>query len=129
MPKIYEKNRKGLKALLRDAKRGAVFYGVVETSGHCFVPSQMADRWKVTHMHPLLGGAMCGSMTLEDILYRHGPLSDTPDPNLHGMWEPLPQVGGPVDSRTRHVLDEAEIRGLEKRSAEATEERTQRSMW
>lgn len=127
----WEKTNKDKKRLLKYAEPGMTFYGVQEQSAsgrRAMAPQYMCDRWTVTHMHPILGGAMVGSSSLEKILFEHGPLYATPITShkgkpLHPMWVPLPQVAGPLGSDTERYLDEAEIKGLEKQVRDANQER------
>lgn len=121
----WEKTNKDKRNLLRHAKVGMTFYGTVEQSKlgrRAMAPRYMCDRWTVTHMHPIFGGAMVGSSSLESILFSYGPLFTTPIDSLHPIWEPLPQASGPFDDQPfDRILDADEIRGLEKLAKEARE--------
>lgn len=120
----WQRTKGDEKRLLRTARKGDTFYGTVSVSRRVapYEDGQLADRWTVTHMHPILGGPMCGSRSLASLLHEFGPLSDRKPDGLRGLWEPAPQVAGPVDPNQIHTLDEAELRGLTKRNRDAIRE-------
>lgn len=131
----WEKTNKDKRNLMRYAKPGMTFYGVTEQSAlgrRALAPGHMCDRWTVTKMQ--FGHPMCGSMSLEQVLHEHGPLYTAPVAShkgkpLHPMWEPLPQVAGPLGNDTERFLDETEIRGLEKQVADARKARKKKVKW
>jgi hypothetical protein len=59
---------------------------------------------------------------------RQGPVYDAPPRGLRNIAGPLPQVAGPLPAHYEGRLDEAEIRGLEKRARDASDPRTRRRM-
>ena len=124
----WDKTKKDKKNLMRYARPGMTFYGVTELDRRSLAPQHMCDRWTVTHMNGIIGGPMCGSMSLEQVLHEHGPLYTEPITShkgspLHPMWKPLPQVSGPHGDDTERYLDEAELRGMKKLSDEAADRR------
>ncbi|MDX3230596.1 hypothetical protein [Streptomyces sp. ME19-01-6] len=137
----WEKTNKDKKNLLKYAKPGMTFYGVQEQSAlgrRAMAPQYMCDRWTITHMHPIFRSAMVGSSSLESILFSHGPLYATPITShkgkpLHPMWEPLPQVAGPLGNEEAfgRPLDTVEIQGLRKRVRDNTDahKKAKRGRW
>lgn len=127
MAKIYKKTRGDARRLNREAKKGDVYYGTENTSRRftSYEDAQLANRWEVTGDHQLLGGPMCGSMSLEAVLDRYGPLSTEPPAGLRGTYEPSPQVAGPFDDQPNRRLDRSEIRALEKLAKEARDEQAE----
>jgi len=126
MSRTWHSNRRDERDLLRRARKGDVFYGTEKVSRKVapYEDPRLANRWEVTHMHPLLGGPMCGSMSLESVLHQYGPLTDTQPRGRRGIWEPTPQVAGPFDDQPfDRPLDAGEIEHAEKRSWEAAERR------
>lgn len=128
----WEKTNKDKRNLVRYARPGMTFYGITSQSTlgrRAMAPKHMCDRWTVTHMNGVLGGPMCGSMSLERVLHEHGPLYTSPITRhkgkaLHPMWEPLPQVAGPLKTKPfGRKLDAAEIVDLEEQSLEARDRR------
>lgn len=123
----WEKTNKDKRNLLRYAKSGMTFYSVRELDRRSLAPKHMCDRWTVTR-HSTIGGPMVGSSSLESILFEHGPLYTEPiishkGQPLHPMWEPLPQVSGPLGDDTERHLDEVELRSMKKLSDEAADRR------
>ena len=57
---------------------------------------------------------------------RQGPVYDTPPPGLRPIAGPAPQVAGPLPRGYEGVLDEAELRGLEKQVRDGSNPRHRR---
>ncbi|WP_329305065.1 hypothetical protein [Streptomyces anulatus] len=59
---------------------------------------------------------------------RFGPMYDKPLAGLRNIAGPGPQVAGPLPPNYEAVVDEAELRGLEKRVRDGSDPRTRRRL-
>lgn len=69
-----------------------------------------------------------GGTSAVGLCQRQGPVYDTPPRGLRNIAGPLPQVAGPLPAGYEGVLDEAEIRSLEKQVRDGSDPRTRRPM-
>jgi hypothetical protein len=60
------------------------------------------------------------------VLRTHGPIYDTPPRGMRNIADPAPQVAGPLPKGYVGVLDEAELRGLEKQVADMPDPKKRR---
>jgi hypothetical protein len=60
------------------------------------------------------------------LLRQHGPVYDAPPRGMRNLADPAPQVAGPLPKGYVGHLDEAEIRGLEKRVADLPDPKKRR---
>ncbi|AWT42577.1 MULTISPECIES: hypothetical protein [Streptomyces] len=60
----------------------------------------------------------------DHILRTHGPVHDTPPRGMRNIADAARSVGAPLGSNYRGILDEAELRGLEKLAAQTSNPRT-----
>lgn len=68
-----------------------------------------------------------GGTAAVGLCQRQGPVYDAPPSGLRNIAGPAPQVAGPLPAGYEGVLDEDEIRGLEKRVRDGSDPRTRRS--
>ncbi|OMI34406.1 hypothetical protein [Streptomyces sparsogenes] len=124
MPTVYRNNRRDMKAIQR-VPTGTTLYVIEEVSRRVapYEDPRLCARYEVTHTHPLLGGAMVGSKSVEQLLAEHGTVYTSQPKGVRGMWEPSPQVAGPLGNDTERYLDETEIRGLAKQVRDANDDR------
>ncbi|MEU1787092.1 hypothetical protein ABZ553_14705 [Streptomyces sparsogenes] len=124
MSTVYRNNRRDMKAIQRVPK-GTTLYVIEEVSRRVapYEDPRLCARYEVTHTHPLLGGAMVGSKSVEQLLAEHGTVYTSQPKGVRGMWEPSPQVAGPLGNDTERYLDETEIRGLAKQVRDANDDR------
>lgn len=121
---VYRNNGRDMKKI-KSVPRGTTLYVIEEVSRRVapYEDARLCARHEVTHTHPLLGGAMVGSKSVEQLLAEHGTVYTEQPRGVRGIWEPSPQVAGPLGSDTKRYLDEAEIKGLEKQVRDANKER------
>ncbi|MFE9003117.1 hypothetical protein ACFYOY_13390 [Streptomyces sp. NPDC007875] len=125
MPTVYRNNRRDMKAIQRVPK-GTALYVIekIDTRGaRRYEDPKLCARYIVTHHNGILGGAMIGSKSVEQLLAEHGTVYTSQPDGVRGYWEPSPQVAGPLGDDTERYLDETEIRGLEKQVRDANDER------
>ncbi|MEU7240301.1 hypothetical protein [Streptomyces sparsogenes] len=121
---VFRNNRRDMKAIQR-VPEGTLLYVIEEVSRRVapYEDPRLCARYEVTHRHPLLGGAMVGSKSVEQLLAEHGTVYTEQPKGVRGMWEPSPQVAGPLGNDTERYLDETEIRGLAKQVRDANDDR------
>lgn len=129
---VFRNNRRGMKEI-QSVPKGTTLY-VIEEVSHRVAPyedPQLCSRHTVTHH--LLGGAMCGSKSVEQLLAEHGTVYTEQPRGVRGLWEPSPQVAGPLggEETEGRPLDAVEIRGLRKRVREnlAGQKEAKRKRW
>lgn len=128
-PTVWETERDA-KKLAKSAKIGDVLYTIDNVARNVarYEDSQLYSRHVVEHYHPITGTPMvAGSLSVTGLVKRFGPVYSE-RPNLRGVHEPVPQVAGPVDRDEIHILDEAELKALEKRAGDAARVRN-KSRW
>ena len=123
MPVFHSNGRDEKK--IKQVREGTWLYVIedVEKRVAKYEDARLCARYKVTHHHGILGGAMCGSKSAEQLLRDHGTVYTSQPRGVRGMWEPSPQVAGPLGNDTERYLDEAEIKGMEKQVRDARRER------
>jgi hypothetical protein len=62
----------------------------------------------------ITGSPMSGSESAAGLCLRHGPVHEEPPVGIRPIAGPAPQVAGPLPAGYEGILDEAELRGLDK---------------
>lgn len=131
---VFRNNRRDLKRI-QSLPEGTVLY-VIEEVSHRVAPyedGRLCSRHTVTSTHRLLGGAMVGSKSVEQLLAEHGTVYTEKPRGVRGIWEPSPQVAGPLGNEEAfgRPLDKAEIQGLRKRVRDntAAHKKAKRGRW
>lgn len=125
MGKIF-RSKKEIQELGRTLKPGDVFYTVSDVSGRVapYEDSQLANRYVVTHDHPLLGGAMVGSRSVESLAQEGGAYLEPPTTRdgrrIRGTHEEPRQYGPPDTDANRSGNDN---------KYGASEHRAERNRW
>lgn len=120
------------KKFAKQAEFGKPYYVLhdIATNLKPWEDSQLCSVHVFTGYAPLTANKRTDDGTTAGALCRNqGPVYDTPPPGIRNMATPPPQVAGPMGSNDYEgVLDEAEIRGMEKRVREASDPRTRGRM-
>ncbi|MBD0743564.1 hypothetical protein [Streptomyces sp. CBMA152] len=113
----YDRTRRDAKKASRELKKGDTFYVTLDVAKNIapYEDSHLYSEYTVTGDHPLLGGAMVGGQSVEGIVLRDGPIHTRPPKGLRNIASPGPQDDAPLGSDYEAFLDEAELRGLDKR--------------
>jgi len=69
-----------------------------------------------------------GGTSAIGLCQRQGPVYDAPPRGLRNIAGPAPQVAGPLPAGYEGVLDEAEIKGMEKQVRDRSNPRTRRPL-
>ena len=128
---VYQRTKRDAKRAEREVSEGDKLYIVRELSGRGATgqDKQVYAEYTVSHRHPLMPGWMIsGSLSVEGLVLRDGPVYTEKPRGLRGIHEPARQVGGPLGDDYEGVLDEPEIRGLEKQVADGSHPRKRRPL-
>jgi hypothetical protein len=79
-----------------------------------------------TERRPFTNTPSSGSMDAVQFCRNYGPVYDTPPKGLRNIAAPPRQVAGPLGGNYEGVLDEAELRGLEKQVAQGSDPKKRR---
>ncbi|HTE56997.1 MAG TPA: hypothetical protein VK698_39360 [Kofleriaceae bacterium] len=131
MKEIYERSKRGAKQLERDVRIGTVLYTVVDVAQN-YAPwedAQLYSRCVVTFRSRVTGNLMIsGSMSVIGLALREGPVYTEKPKGLRNLAKPGRQVSGPLPDGYEGVLDEAELKGLEKRVRNGSDPRKRRRL-
>ncbi|MFF6847113.1 hypothetical protein [Streptomyces antimycoticus] len=131
---VYRNNRRDMKKI-QTVPEGTTLYVIeeVERRGAPYEDPKLCARYTVTHHNWPIGGAMIGSKSVEQLLAEHGTVYTEKPGGVRGIWEPSPQVAGPLGNEEAfdRPLDQAEIRGLQKRVRDnlADQKKAKRGRW
>jgi hypothetical protein len=107
-------------------------YYVIRPQARNLAPYEDAnlyDEYVFTERAPLTGTPMtAGGTTAKQLCRNMGPVYDTKPAGMRRMGSPGPQVAGPVPQGYEGVLDEAELRGLEKQVRDGSDPRKRRPL-
>lgn len=105
------------KKFARAAKLGTRYYTVNDHALNLgpYEDAQTYSEHVFTRHAPLTGSKMTdGGTSATRLCQLFGPVYDSPPRGLRNLDGPSPQVAGPLPAGYEGVLDEDEIRGLEK---------------
>jgi hypothetical protein len=117
------------KRFAREVKIGQPYYVIrnLETRRASFEDAQRYEEHVFTGRSRLTGTPYTdGGMTATELCRNWGPVYDTKPRGMRRSGAPGAQVGAPLGNDYRAPLDEAELRGLEKRVREANDRRNRR---
>lgn len=120
------------KRFARELEFNKPYYVVREQATNLapYEDGQLYDVYVFTERAPLTGTPMtAGGTTAKQLCRNMGPVYDTKPANMRGLRGPAPQVSAPLGSNNYEgVLDEAELRGLEKQVAQGSDPRKRRPL-
>ena len=117
------------KKFARQAQLGKTYYVAYDMATNLapYEDKQTYSAFTLTRRAPLTGNLMTdGGTSAEGLCLRHGPVYDAPPQGLRNIAGPAPQVAGPLGGNYEGVLDEAELRGLEKQVAQGSDPKKRR---
>lgn len=127
----YKRTRRDAKKASRECRKGDTLWVIKDVAQNLapYEDAQLVEEYRVTHMHPLLGGAMCGgAMSVEGLVLREGPVYTRRPAGFRAVHEPAPQVPGPLANHTRRPLTDKEIRKYERELQQKHGKRTAKKM-
>lgn len=117
MPKAWKPNE--AKKFCRELKLGQSYYVVYKMATNIapYEDSKTYSEFVFTdRLWPTGNPCTDGGYSAHTLCQTFGPVYDTPPRNMRNIGDPPPQVAGPLGhGEYSGILDEAEIRGLDKR--------------
>lgn len=130
MPKIFQPTRKGIRELTEYIKRGGkgtTVYTITQHKDWGLGVEHTYSEWVFTNRQPLTGIWQSGHVSAAGLLAGWGRVYTEPPRGIRNSADPAPQVAGPLGHGEYFgVLDEAEIRHLQKRLRDAPHPGTRR---
>jgi hypothetical protein len=114
--KIWKPDKKGARDLARHVRKGTVVYTVSDVAQNLapYEDSHLYVRHVFDWRSPVTGNYMTGHLSAAGLLSHYGPVYEEPPAGLRNIAGPAPQVAGPLPAGYEGILDEAELRGLDK---------------
>lgn len=125
----YQCTKRDAKKAGREVKKGQKLYVILNVAQNVapYEDARLYSEHVVSYRHPLLGGWMIsGSLSVEGLVLRNGPVYTDKPKGVRNIATPGPQVAGPLPQDYEGVLDEAEIRGLEKQVRDGSDPKKRR---
>ncbi|BBC30020.1 hypothetical protein SGFS_013140 [Streptomyces graminofaciens] len=130
MSKCWQPNE--AKKFARQAQIGKSYYVLYEMATNLapYEDSQLYSEITFTQRRPFTGTPCTnGSMDAVQLCQNWGPVYEQPPAGVRNVATPPRQVAGPLGSNDYEgVLDEAELRGLEKRANQGSDPRKRRPL-
>lgn len=129
MPKSWSPGE--AKKFAKQARLGVTYYTINKhaTNLGAYEDRKTYSAHVFTRHAPITRNPMTdGGTSAEGLCLRYGPVYDTPPQGLRNLDGPAPQVAGPLGADYEGVLDEAELRGLEKQAAQTSDPRRRRPL-
>ena len=117
------------KKFARQARLNKPYYVVLNVARRVapYEDARLYSEYVFTGKLPFTGNACTDSgYSAEDICRLYGPVYEDRPAHLRNVAAPAPQVAGPLPKGYRGILDEAEIRGLEKQVAQSSDPKKRR---
>lgn len=127
MPTTWQPHQ--AKRFARELKLNTPYYVVrqIETRAIPWEDPEMYEEHVFTGRLPFTGTPCTdGGFSAATLCQNFGPVYETKPRGLRRSGEPGPQVGAPLGRDYTAYLDEAELRGLDKRLRDASDPRTRR---
>ncbi|MFI9344944.1 hypothetical protein ACIG0D_27315 [Streptomyces sp. NPDC052773] len=127
MPKKWNPGQE--RKFCRELQLGKPYYVVhnVERRVAPYEDAQLYSEYVFTKRLPITGTPCTEhGASASTLLRQHGPIYDAPPRGMRNLADPAPQVAGPLPKGYTARLDEAEIRGLEKRVADMPDPKKRR---
>ncbi|MFJ9740839.1 hypothetical protein [Streptomyces sp. NPDC101166] len=127
MPKIWKPGDS--KRFARQLQLGKPYYAVMKVARNIapYEDPYLYTEVVFTRRLPITGTPCTdGDYSAETWCRLYGPVTDTRPRNVRNVADRAPQVAGPLPKGYEAVLDEAELRGLEKRVRDGSDPKKRR---
>lgn len=128
--KTFEPNKRGAKQLtdyIRQNGKGTTVYTIITCKDWGLGSEQLYNEHCFDNRQPFTGIWQAGHLSAEGLLSTCGKVYTEPPRGMRRLGDPAPQVAGPLGHGEYFgVLDEAELRSLNKRLRDAPDRRTRR---
>ncbi|MFJ5973535.1 hypothetical protein [Streptomyces sp. NPDC093060] len=124
----WPNTRRGAKELNRVAHKGMTIYTIndMATNLASFEDAQTYNAHTIDGRSSLTGEWKIGHLSISGYLAQYGTAYEQPPAGMRDIATPGRQYGSPLGLGYRGVLDEAEIRGLEKQVAQSSDPKKRR---
>ncbi|MET9445020.1 hypothetical protein [Streptomyces sp. NPDC006610] len=128
MAKTWEPTKKGARDLNNWLSSGKTVYTLRKIARNVapyedpYLYSAHTFDWR----SPITGHWMTGHLSAAGLLAQEGTVYEQPPAGVRNIADPAPQVAGPLPAGYVGHLDEAEIRGLEKRVRDSSDPKKRR---
>lgn len=128
--KTWEPTKRGARDLNKHIRKGTVVYTVADQATNLapYEDAQLYTEHVFTWCSPVTGHWMTGHLSAQGLLAQSGTVYERPPGGMRNLAAPAPQVGAPLGGNYEGVLDEAELRGLEKHVGQGSDPRTRRKL-
>ncbi|CAL9368009.1 hypothetical protein [Streptomyces sp. enrichment culture] len=120
------------KKFARDVELGKSYYVVYDISRRAapYEDAHLYGEYRFTSRLPFTGSPCTESgYSAVTLCQTRGPVFDAPPRGMRNIADPSPQIAGPMGSDNYEgILDEAELRGLEKQAAQTSNPKTRRRL-
>jgi len=126
----WEPTKKGAKELNRWLSKGKTVYTLRAVARNIapYEDSQLYSAHTFDRRSPITGEWMTSHLSASGLLAQEGTVYEQPPRGVRNIADPAPQVAGPLGGNYEGVLDEAELRALEKHVADGSNPRTRRRL-
>jgi hypothetical protein len=110
---VYKRTKRDAKRADREVRKGQKLYVIkaVATNLAPYEDSHLYSEYTVSHRHPLVPGWMIsGSLSVEGLVLREGPVYTSPPKGIRNIATPGPQVAAPDPKKVAEKAREG--RGL-----------------
>ncbi|MFJ9633774.1 hypothetical protein ACIRU8_39380 [Streptomyces sp. NPDC101175] len=134
MPQTWEPTKRGVRDLTAYIARngkGTTVYTVSEQARNAapWEDARMYSARTFDSRSPITGHWLTGHLSVEGLLAQEGTVYSEPPRGLRELGSPGRQVAGPLgNTNYEGVLDEAELRGLDKQVRDSSNPRHRRSL-
>ncbi|MFD8771416.1 hypothetical protein [Streptomyces sp. NPDC056723] len=128
MPKTWKPG--DAKRFARQVELGRTYYYVQAhaTNLGAYEDSHTYSKIVFDKRSPITGNPMSGSLSAAGLCQRYGPVYEEPPAGLRDIAGPAPQVAGPLPAGYEGILDEAELRGLDKHNSRSLPPNVRRAL-
>lgn len=126
--RTWEPSKKGIRDLNAYLSKGTTVYTInrMATNLAPYEDGKTYSAHTFDRRSSITGLWMTGHMTVQALMAQCGTVYEQPPRGMRNIAGPAPQVAGPLPDGYEGVLDEAELRGLEKQVADGSDPRTRR---
>ncbi|WP_405964821.1 hypothetical protein OG713_34800 [Streptomyces sp. NBC_00723] len=126
--RTWEPTKKGIRDLNRWLSKGKTVYTVsaMATNLGRYEDSHTYSAYTFDRQSRITGEWMTGHLSVSGLMGQYGAVYEKPPAGMRDIATPGRQVAGPLPRGYRGVLDEAELRGLEKQVRDSSDPKKRR---
>jgi hypothetical protein len=126
--RTWQPGKRGARDLNNWLSKGKTVYTVrkVADAYQSYEDARLYSAHTFDRRSMVTGEWMTGHLSASGLLAQEGTVYEKPPAGVRNIADPAPQVAGPLPRGYRGVLDEAELRGLEKQVADSSDPKERR---